>query len=152
MAVITGIEDVNSGLTGWTKTDVMDSLAKVFNNLGWNGDANTQKVGVPVICLDPGGNFSEPSHDSTYESNPLTQRRNWNDCGGGEITLAGETQRYYRVKNNGTTDYQIRKEFRILSQSLNGSNSNFFSVYKQNDLTTGTEVVYGDAELSLIHI
>ena len=146
MAVITGIEDVNSGLTGWTKTDVMDSLAKVFNNLGWNGDANTQKVGVPVICLDPGGNFSEPSHDSTYESNPLTQRRNWNNCAGGEITLAGETQRYYRVKNNGTTDYQIRKEFQILSQSLNGSNSNFFSVYKQNDLTTGTEVVYGDAE------
>jgi len=142
MAVITGIEDVNSGLTGWTKADVMNSLAKVFYNLDWNGDANTQKVGVPVICLDPGGNFAEPSHDSTYEGNPIDQRRNWNKCAGGAVSVTSEYQRYYRVKNNGTTDYQISKEVKISSQSLQGGSTNYFNVWK-NDLPTGTEVIYG---------
>mgnify|MGYP001293642470 CR=1 FL=1 len=145
MAVITGIEDVNSGLTGWTKADVMTSLEKVFYNLTWNGDASTQKVGVPVICLDPGGNFDEPSHDSSYESNPLTQRRNWDKCSGGAVAHPGSNSyytRYYRVKNNGTTDYQISEELIISSQSFDGNNSNYFTVQK-NDWTTGDEVIYG---------
>ena len=49
MAVTVGTELVNNGNSGWTQSDVMDTLEKVFYDLGWN--SGTQKNGVPIAEL-----------------------------------------------------------------------------------------------------
>ena len=53
MAVNIGTELVNNGNSGWSNLDVMNSLEKVFSDMGWN--SGTQKNGVPITLIYPGG-------------------------------------------------------------------------------------------------
>ena len=49
MAVTVGTKLVNGGNSGWTHSDVMNTLEEVFYDLGWN--SGTQKDGVPIACF-----------------------------------------------------------------------------------------------------
>ena len=51
MTVLIGDEPVNSGNTGWSRSDVLTALEKVFYELGWN--SGTEETGVPVCCKPP---------------------------------------------------------------------------------------------------
>jgi len=145
MAVTVGTELVNGGNSGWTQSDVMDALEKVFYDLGWN--SGTQKNGVPIACLPPGStalttasDFSN-TVDDHWDATPEAQgHSDWAHTGGAAVTLGQYKTRYIYVTNTGTTSYNIAEE---LKPSSWGVTNNIITVnYMGENFTTGTKLTY----------
>ena len=108
MAVTVGTELVNNGNSGWTQSDVMDTLEKVFYDLGWN--SGTQKNGVPIACLPPGSTALTTASDFSnvidnhWDATPEAEgHADWAHTGGAAVTLGQYKTRYIYVTNTGTT-------------------------------------------------
>ena len=145
MAVTVGTELVNNGNSGWTQSDVMDTLEKVFYDLGWN--SGTQKNGVPIACLPPGSTALTTASDfqncidEHYEATPQVEgHADWAHTGGAAVSLLPVATRYIYVTNTGTTSYNIAEEIRPYSVD---SNTDVISVNTMGEnFTTGTKLTY----------
>ena len=145
MAVTVGTKLVNGGNSGWTHSDVMNTLEEVFYDLGWN--SGTQKDGVPIACLPPGADISTSSSDFSkcidehYTATPEPEGNSaWAHTGGAAITVPTHKTRYIYVTNTGTTSYNIAEEIRPYSVD---TGTDVISVnYMGANLTTGTKVTY----------
>ena len=120
MAILKSIVDVNNGNTGWTKSDVLDTLETVFANLGWNN--GTAATGVPVVVKAPGFTGTQYS-ESEYQWNTggNSHVSNWEHCGGGAPSQNQYKDRYFIVNNNGTTAYRVLEEFRISGTAVDNA-------------------------------
>ena len=148
MSVIIGDEPVNSGNTGWTKSDVLTALEKVFYELGWNsninGSGNPQKDGVPVCCKYPGwstNNSDLGTHDT--ENCYLYSAGTWDECGGPAIAAETYPNRKLYIRNNGTTAYLIKEK---IATSGYPSVANDTINSNSHGLPDGQEVVYAPGE------
>ena len=92
MAILKSVVDVNNGNTGWTYSDVMDSLETVFANLGFHGGSSSS--GVPQGSYSPNGSIG--FHES------------WRACGGGAVYRSPRTDKYEAI-SNGTSAYRMLK-------------------------------------------
>ena len=97
MAILKSVVDVNNGNTGWTKSDVMDALETVFDNLGWHG--GSASTGVPQALTSPTG--------ATGAS------ETWRTTGGAAVVGSVKTH-YYTATATGTSAYRLLK----LNQSM----------------------------------
>jgi hypothetical protein len=142
MSVIIGDEPVNSGNTGWTKSDVLTALEKVFYELGWN--SGTQKNGVPVCCKYPGWSTNN-SDLGTYDTENcyLYSAGSWDDCGGPAIAAETYPNRKLYIRNNGTTAYLIKEK---IATSSWPSIANDTINSNTHGLPDGQEVVYAPGE------
>ena len=145
MAVTVGTELVNNGNSGWTQADVMDTLEKVFYELGFN--SGTQKNGVPQAALFPGFDLTSQYDfdyciDHDYDETPVadTNTSKWVTCGGSAVPqVTYKTRRFY-VTNTGTTSYEIAEEIKPTSS---GSNNEINMSGNMGDgFTTGTKLTY----------
>ena len=52
MAILKNTTLVNSGNTGWTRTNVLDALEEAIGDLGWHSGSQTN--GIVTTCHAPG--------------------------------------------------------------------------------------------------
>ena len=148
MAVNIGTEFVNNGNSGWNNLDVMTALEKVFSEMGWN--SGTQKNGVPISLIYPGGYTNNTGVDVTiwdsnvsqrYDATPTVQgSSNWGRCGGPNPAFVNPRTRYIYVTNNGTTSYEV-SDWIEPSWNVNG-NVITTNYHMGDDLITGTKLTY----------
>ena len=110
MAILKSIVDVNNGNTGWTKSDVLDSLETVFANLGWNN--GTAATGVPCIVKAPDGAFASRT-GYQYLTGVSHRVAGFEHCGGPPAATTAYKTRYFKLSANGTTAYKVLEEWRI---------------------------------------
>ncbi len=75
MAILKNTVQVNSGNTGWTKSNVLDALEETIADLGWN--SGSQVNGVVTSLAHPQN--SESVWGEHYHSGITAD---WNHCGG----------------------------------------------------------------------
>ena len=148
MAVNIGTELVNNGNSGWSNLDVMNSLEKVFSDMGWN--SGTQKNGVPITLIYPGGYTTGGTATGTVydqlintntDATPTVQgSSNWGRCGGTTPAFVNSRWRYFYVNNNGTTSYEV-SEWIVPSSNVN-NNVITANHYMGDNLITGTKLTY----------
>ncbi len=140
MAILKSIVDVNNGNTGWTKSDVLDSLETVFANLGWNN--GTAATGVPCVVKAPDGAFaSETGYQWTQGYN--TRVAGFEHCGGVYPPSTAYKVRYFNLSNNTTASYRVLEEWRINGSSASTINSSNNTVTEpRHGLITGDAVSY----------
>ena len=142
MAILKSVVDVNNGNTGWDKSDVLDALETVFANLGWNN--GTAATGVPVVVKAPGFEFDQSQYATTeFQWNTTAGSvSNFEHCGGAPISNSPWKNRYFIVKNNGTSAYRMLEEWRIdgnASVELNGADQ---IANIRHGLSTGDAIHY----------
>mgnify|MGYP001181224267 CR=1 FL=1 len=147
MTVLIGDEPVNSGNTGWSRSDVLTALEKVFYELGWN--SGTQENGVPVCCKPPEWTptSTELGTQNGQETPYPNSAQRWEECGGPSIIASGVpsyAQQKFYVTSNGTTDYQIYERLDINSYGVDITNE--IIVVNSNNLPTGTKLTYAPGE------
>ena len=147
MTVLIGDEPVNSGNTGWSRSDVLTALEKVFYELGWN--SGTQEDGVPVCCKPPDWSPTsiELGTQNGFETPYPSSAQRWEECGGPSITAAAVpqyAQQKFYVTSNGTTDYQIYERLDINSYGIDINTETI--VVNTNNLPTGTKLTYAPGE------
>ncbi len=140
MAILKSIVDVNNGNTGWTKSDVLDSLETVFANLGWNN--GTAATGVPCIVKAPDGAFAS---SSGYQWREGYNRRvaGFEHCGGVYAPSTAYKVRYFNLSNNTTASYRVLEEWRIdgsSSSTIDSANNTITE--PRHGLITGDAVRY----------
>ena len=118
MPVTKGTVNVNSDTTGWNKSHVMDALETVFYNLGMHGGES--KTGVPICAKWPGQTANEApqtmANGKVNAQYPVSTEFNH---AGGVSNVSGYTngmpyhsnraERYFELKDNGTTSYYTRE-------------------------------------------
>ena len=137
MAILKSIVDVNNGNTGWTKSDVLDSLETVFANLGWNN--GTAATGVPCIVKAPNGEYASET-GFQYKEGKNRRVSGFEHCGGQYPTGQDFKTRYFILSNNSTSSYRVLEEWRI-----NGSNSNIIDSANNSITESRHGLVTGDA-------
>lgn len=95
MAILKNTVQVNSGNTGWTRSNVLDALEETIADLGWN--SGSQVNGVVTSLANPEN--SESVWGKYYDSG-ITDK--WNHCGGPGITMRTSTTQRYSVDDSGT--------------------------------------------------
>ena len=95
MAILKNTVQVNSGNTGWTRSNVLDALEETIADLGWNG--GTQVNGV-VTSLSYPGNSTTVWGGDDFRSGLTTE---WNKCGGPGITVRDNINYRYSVDVTG---------------------------------------------------
>ena len=88
MAILKNTVQVNSGNTGWTRSNVLDALEETIADLGWN--SGSQVNGVVTSLAHPENSESVWGGDD-FRTGLST---NWNHCGGPGITI--RASKYYR--------------------------------------------------------
>ena len=133
MAITKTVVDVNSGNTGWTKSDVLDALETAFATVAMNGGGQTN--GVPVVVEAP-GTFSY----QYTEFPPSNHNTDFNKCGGvGPAFITAKT-RYFKVSNNETSAYRMLEEFQFNYGAVNTSTNEI--TIARHGLSTNDEVTY----------
>ena len=143
MAILKSVVDVNNGNTGWTKSDVLDALETVFANLGWNN--GTAATGVPVVVKAPGFALDDSQYATTvsqWNSQGSTRVPNFEHCGGSPLQTSSWKNRYFIVKNNGTSAYRMLEEWRIDGNSDVESNGADQIANIRHGLSTGDAIHY----------
>ena len=127
MAVLKNTTLVNSGNTGWTRTNVLDALEEAIADLGWHSGSQTN--GIVTTCHAPG----RTGVPYLYESHNGTE---WNACGGAGISPRTErTQRYMVTVNSGA--YKFQRYY------FGGSTTaDYFTTPEFHDLQNGDALVY----------
>ena len=95
MAILKNTVQVNSGNTGWTRSNVLDALEETIADLGWN--SGSQVNGVVTSLAHP--------QDSTSvwgEHYHAGITSDWSHCGGPGITMRAKQTHYYSVDDSGT--------------------------------------------------
>lgn len=95
MAILKNTVQVNSGNTGWTRSNVLDALEETIADLGWN--SGSQVNGVVTSLAHPQN--SESVWGEHYQSGITTD---WNHCGGPGITTRAQITHKYTVDDSGT--------------------------------------------------
>ena len=148
MAVNIGTELVNNGNSGWSNLDVMNSLEKVFSDMGWN--SGTQKNGIPIALIYPGGYttggtatgsvYDQLINDNRDATPTVQGSSNWARCGGTTPAFVNSKWRYFYVNNNGTTSYEVSEW--IVPSSNVSNNVITTNHYMGDNLITGTKLTY----------
>lgn len=140
MAILKSIVDVNNGNTGWTKSDVLDSLETVFANLGWNN--GTAATGVPCIVKAPDGAYAY-STGYQWREGYTNRVSGFEHCGGPTPASTAWKTRYFNLSNNSTTSYRVLEEWRINGSSASTIDSaNNTITESRHGLITGDAVRY----------
>ena len=95
MAILKNTVQVNSGNTGWTRSNVLDALEETIADLGWN--SGSQVNGVVTSLAHP-ANSDSVWGDHYHEGIAA----DWNHCGGPGITMRPVSTHKYSVDDNGT--------------------------------------------------
>ena len=106
MAILKSVVDVNNGNTGWTYSDVMDSLETVFANLGFHGGSASS--GVPQSLRSPDGTVTGALYSGVFRDGYPSVDESWRSCGGSGYVTPYLTQKY-TIKATGTTAYRWLK-------------------------------------------
>lgn len=96
MAILKNTVQVNSGNTGWTRSNVLDALEETIADLGWN--SGSQVNGVVTSLSHPANSDNVWNGDDFWKG--LTT--DWNHCGGPGITIRDNQTLYYSVDDSGT--------------------------------------------------
>lgn len=97
MAILKNTTLVNSGNTGWTRTNVLDALEEAIADLGWHSGSQTN--GIVTTCHAPG----RTDVPYLFEATDGTE---WNACGTGISPREELTQRYMVTVNSGAYKFQ----------------------------------------------
>ena len=95
MAILKNTVQVNSGNTGWTRSNVLDALEETIADLGWN--SGSQVNGVVTSLAHPQNSASVWGGDD-FRSGLSTE---WNHCGGPGITVRDNINYRYSVDVTG---------------------------------------------------
>ena len=97
MAILKNTTLVNSGNTGWTRTNVLDALEEAIADLGWHSGSQTN--GIVTTCHAPG----RTDVPYLYEAMDGSE---WNACDTGISPREELTQRYMVTVNSGAYKFQ----------------------------------------------
>ena len=97
MAILKNTTLVNSGNTGWTRTNVLDALEEAIGDLGWHSGSQTN--GIVTTCHAPG----RTGVPYLYEAMDASE---WNACGTALSPREELTQRYMVTVNSGAYKFQ----------------------------------------------
>lgn len=131
MAILKNTVQVNSGNTGWTRSNVLDALEETIADLGWN--SGSQVNGVVTSLAHP---QNSDSVWGQYYNSGITS--NWSHCGGPGITPRPVSTHKYSVDDNGT-GYVFKKYYTGINW---GSNYIYHQSYIRASLTTGSPLVF----------
>jgi len=95
MAILKNTVQVNSGNTGWTRSNVLDALEETIADLGWN--SGSQVNGVVTSLAHP---ENSDAVWGAYRDSGITDK--WNHCGGPGITMRVVETHNYSVDDSGT--------------------------------------------------
>ena len=128
MAILKNTTLVNSGNTGWTRTNVLDALEEAIADLGWHSGSQTN--GIVTTCHAPGRTgvpYLHEFHDGTE----------WNACGGAGVSPREEQdQRYMVTVNSGA--YKFQRYYSGTSYS-----SDYIDIFRfPHDMENGHPLVY----------
>lgn len=132
MAILKNTTLVNSGNTGWTRTNVLDALEEAIGDLGWHSGSQTN--GIVTTCHAPG----RTGVPYLYEGHDNVE---WKRCGGAGVTPRPEEyQRYMVTVNSGAYKFQRYYQGNSLT-------SDYITI-GQHSLQNGDALVYraGNAE------
>ena len=129
MAILKNTVQVNSGNTGWTRSNVLDALEETIADLGWN--SGSQVNGVVTSLAHPQN--SESVWGEHYNSGITTD---WNHCGGPGITMRTIQTHKYTVDDSGTA-YVFQKFYEASYFTTNTIN-----VGITNGLSVGDPLVF----------
>ena len=97
MAILKNTTLVNSGNTGWTRTNVLDALEEAIADLGWHSGSQTN--GIVTTCHAPG----RTGVPYLYEAMDSSE---WNACDTGISPREELNQRYMVTVNSGAYKFQ----------------------------------------------
>lgn len=126
MAILKNTTLVNSGNTGWTRTNVLDALEEAIGDLGWHSGSQTN--GIVTTCHAPG----RTGVPYLYEA---TDGVEWNACDTGITPRAELTQRYMVTVNSGA--YKFQRYFRGISYV-----QDYITITEPHGLENGHALVY----------
>lgn len=127
MAILKNTTLVNSGNTGWTRTNVLDALEEAIGDLGWHSGSQTN--GIVTTCHAPGRTTVPYLYEPTESSD-------WGKCGGAGITPRQElTQEYMVTINSGA--YKFQRYFKGASNT-----SDYVTFSYAHGLENGHALVY----------
>ena len=95
MAILKNTVQVNSGNTGWTRSNVLDALEETIADLGWN--SGSQVNGVVTSLAHPS---SPDAVWGAYRDSGIST--NWNQVGGPGISMRPVELHNYTVDDSGT--------------------------------------------------
>ena len=131
MAILKNTVQVNSGNTGWTRSNVLDALEETIADLGWN--SGSQVNGVVTSLAHP------QNSDSVWGNQYHTGiSSNWNHCGGPGITPRPTSTHKYSVDDNGT-GYVFQRFYTAINW---GSNYVYHQSFIPETLVTGSPLIF----------
>lgn len=126
MAILKNTTLVNSGNTGWTRTNVLDALEEAIGDLGWHSGSQTN--GIVTTCHAPG----RTGVPYLYE---VVDGSEWNACDTGISPRVELTQRYMVTVNSGA--YKFQRYY------VGGSNTSDYVTFDYvHNLENGHALVY----------
>ena len=128
MAILKNTTLVNSGNTGWTRTNVLDALEEAIGDLGWHSGSQTN--GIVTTCHAPGRTgvpYLYESHDGD----------SWNAADTGVTSRDQLTQKYMVTVNSGA--YKFQRYY--TGQSYSG-NTDYITLNTYHDMENGHALVY----------
>ena len=128
MAILKNTTLVNSGNTGWTRTNVLDALEEAIGDLGWHSGSQTN--GIVTTCHAPG----RTDVPYLYEATDGTE---WNACGTGISPREELTQKYMVTVNSGAYKFQ-----RFYTGQSYGGNTDYITFNTYHDMENGHALVY----------
>jgi len=137
MAILKNTVQVNSGNTGWTRSNVLDALEETIADLGWN--SGSQVNGVVTSLAHPQNSTSV--WGEFYNSG---RDANWNHCGGPGITIRPISTHKYSVDDNGT-GYVFQRFYTVTNW---GSNYVYTSSFIPETLVTGSPLIFRTSDPS----
>ena len=126
MAILKNTTLVNSGNTGWTRTNVLDALEEAIADLGWHSGSQTN--GIVTTCHAPG----RTDVPYLYEAMDGSE---WNACDTGITPREELNQRYMVTVNSGA--YKFQRYYRGASTT-----SDYVTFDYTHNLENGHALVY----------
>ena len=126
MAILKNTTLVNSGNTGWTRTNVLDALEEAIGDLGWHSGSQTN--GIVTTCHAPG----RTGVPYLYE---YVDGGEWNACDTGVTPRIELTQRYMVTVNSGA--YKFQRFFEGTSYT-----QDYITITEEHGLENGHALVY----------
>ena len=128
MAILKNTTLVNSGNTGWTRTNVLDALEEAIGDLGWHSGSQTN--GIVTTCHAPG----RTDVPYLYEGMDGSE---WNACDTGISPRVELTQKYMVTVNSGAYKFQ-----RYYTGQSYGGNTDYVTFDYFHNLENGHALVY----------
>lgn len=126
MAILKNTTLVNSGNTGWTRTNVLDALEESIADLGWHSGSQTN--GIVTTCHAPGRT------DVPYLGEVIDGSE-WNACDTGVTPREEHNQKYMVTVSSGA--YKFQRYYTGASTT-----SDYIDLVDTHDMENGHALVY----------